>query len=96
VSEPRIPVFLAVGFWVASGLAVAGFTYVAFRETASGAVENFAVQGGLDPSLVAAGGLLSSELTPDKKTSLKNLLTPVSGTHPQKPFKPLERGKFNK
>lgn len=94
MNEPRIPVSLAVGFWIASGLAVLGYTYIAFRETASGAIENFAVQGGVEPSLVAAGNLLSSELSPDKKTPLNNLLTPVHGTHPQAPFKPLERGKF--
>lgn len=64
MNEPKIPVFLAVGFWSASALAVLGFTYVALRESASGGLENFAVQGGIVPTEVAVGGILSAELTP--------------------------------
>lgn len=94
MKEPKIPVFLAVGFWLASGLAVTGFTYVAFRETAQGALENFAVVGGIDPAEVAAGGVLSASLTPDKRTPLRNLLSNVSGKNIQPAFKPLERGRF--
>lgn len=90
MGEPKIPVFVAVGFWVASGLAVMGFTYVAFKETATG-VENFAIQGGLNPDLVAASGVLSAELKPEK--SLISMLPNVGGKATPA-FKPLERGRF--
>jgi hypothetical protein len=37
MNEPKIPTVLAVGFWVASGLAVFTYTFIAFKETATGA-----------------------------------------------------------
>jgi hypothetical protein len=66
MAEPRIPVFLAVGFWVASGLAVASYTYIAFRETAHGPIESSLAAGG-NPALVASGNVLSAALTPSQK-----------------------------
>lgn len=36
MNELRIPTTLAVGFWLASGLTVLGYTYLAFKETANG------------------------------------------------------------
>lgn len=88
MNEPKIPVFLAVGLWSASALVVLGFTYVAFRETASGAIENFAVAGGVIPAEVAAGRILSAELTPKGNP---NAGAPVGV---QGPIKPLTRNKF--
>jgi hypothetical protein len=85
VEEPKIPVFLAVGLWTASALAVLGYTYIAFRETAKGGLEGFVVKGGLVPTDVAIGQVLSAELTP-------NAGMPAG---PRGPLKPLNRGKFN-
>jgi hypothetical protein len=77
VNEPKIPVFLAVGFWSASALAVLSYTYIALRETANGGLENFAVQGGIVPTEVAVGGVLSAELTPQPAKPLnRNKFTP--------------------
>lgn len=94
MGEPKIPVFVAVGFWFASALAVASYTYVAFKETANGAESGaMLVAAGADP-LVATAGILSSELSPQPKGSLRSLLPNVPSNNIQRPFKPLERGKF--
>jgi hypothetical protein len=92
--EPKVPVFVAVGFWFASALAVATYTYTAYKETAGGQ-ESGAWNGGQGNPLVASKGVLQSELTPvPSNAQLKGMLTPVPGGNLQPAFKPLERGKF--
>lgn len=55
---PKIPVFLAVGLWSASALAVLTYTAIAFKETATGLDEAVLVAGS---PLVAGAGLLGAE-----------------------------------
>lgn len=77
MNEPKIPVFLAVGLWTASALAVLTYTAIAFKKTATGLDESIIVAG--DP-LVATPGLLAAEaagkaILPQKKLN-RNKFTP--------------------
>lgn len=52
VNELHVPTFLAVGLWIASGFAVAGYTLIAFKETATGGSTSIPA-GEINPELVA-------------------------------------------
>lgn len=58
MNEPKIPVFLAVGFWAASALAVLTYTAIAFKKTATGVDEMVIIAGN---PLVASAGLIGAE-----------------------------------
>jgi hypothetical protein len=58
VGEPKIPVFLAVGLWSASALAVITYTAIAFKKTATGLDEAVLIAGS---PLVASPALLAAE-----------------------------------
>lgn len=60
----------AVTAWTASALAVIGYTYIAFKETATD-LEGMAlsVEGGINP-LVASANLLDAELNPQPEKKL--------------------------
>ena len=59
--EAKVPVVLAVGLWVASGLAVLTYTYIAFKETANGLESGAMEVTELANPLVATAGVLASE-----------------------------------
>lgn len=67
----RIPSLIAVPLWVGSALAVLGYTYLAFKETANG-IESAAlsVEGTINP-LVASANVLSAELKPLNRETFK-------------------------
>jgi hypothetical protein len=84
VGNFRIPVPIAVAAWAASGLAVLSYTYLAFKETASGAEPT---KSGTRLS-AAAGKKELQELVSDLP-ELKPLKNPT-------PITPLNRNKFQK
>jgi len=63
VGDFRIPTFIAVGFWVASALAVTTYTVIAFKETATD-LEG-AVAFGASP-LVASAAVLAADTVTEK------------------------------
>lgn len=67
----RIPSLIAVPLWIGSALAVLGYTYLAFKETANG-FESAAisVEGAINP-LVASADVLSAELKPLNRETFK-------------------------
>jgi hypothetical protein len=84
VGNFRIPVPIAVVAWAASGLAVLSYTYLAFKETSSGA----------EPT--KSGSRLSAAAG---KKELDELVSTLPELHPLKnptPVKPLIRGRFQK
>lgn len=62
--EPRIPTVFAVGLWVASGLAVLTYTFIAFKETATGVEAAGMIVGeAANPNpLIAAASVLAAEM----------------------------------
>lgn len=70
--EPRIPTALGVGLWLASGLAVLTYTFVAFKETATGVEAAGLVIGEAASPLVAIPGVLAAEVTPSQPTKQLN------------------------
>jgi hypothetical protein len=90
--EPKIPTFVAVGFWVASALAVGTFTWIAVKETASGLAKGaLEVEGAINPE-VAAANLIAAEVEPVKGSRVQTFgITPAQlGFGKNKPT----RGKF--
>jgi len=61
VNEPKVPVFLAVGLWVGSALAVLTYTYIAFKETAGGAESGAAAIITQGNPIVASQKILAAE-----------------------------------
>lgn len=78
--EVRVPTVLAVGLWVASGLAVMTYTFVAFKETATGA---------------EAAGLSIAEIGAGATNPLVASAAVLAAEEVEKQVKP-ERNKFNK
>lgn len=98
MGEPKIPVFLAVGFWAASALAVLGYTYIAFKETAKGAESGAWGAASVTNPLVAGADVLTAGLASKNakgQSAISQLPEAPPGTHLRPSFKPLERGKFN-
>lgn len=81
--EPRIPTALAVGLWVASGLAVMTYTFIAFKETATGAeaagLTIAEVAGSATNPLVASAAVLAAEEVKPLDRGKFNKKSPGSG-----------------
>lgn len=58
---PKIPVFLAVGLWAASALAVLSYTLIAYKETSTGESQLAAAIVAPGSDLVAQGAMLAAE-----------------------------------
>lgn len=89
---PKVPVFVAVGFWFASALAVASYTWIAVKETANGLEAGALDVVGAENPLIASADVIAAEVGPKQsKRSLRSLLPTIT---PQQQKKFLERGKF--
>lgn len=65
--ELRVPMVLAVTAWAASALAVLGYTYIAFKETATDLEGMILDVNAVQNPLIAAGDVLDAELKPEKQ-----------------------------
>lgn len=60
----KIPTVIAVTAWLASGLAVLGYTYIAFKETASDLEAVGVSVAGVTSPLVASANVLAADVEP--------------------------------
>jgi hypothetical protein len=96
VGDWHIPTVVASVAWFASALAVLGYTYIAFKETAGGSDSLDASPPGRGPVVDPSAGFnpktgraISGPVDPRKSNKLLNMLPEVRG-----PNKPTDRGYF--
>jgi hypothetical protein len=100
----RIPAAVAVTLWFASAMAVAGYTVIAFAETASGSdTLNASPPGGAPLKRVASSGVTPKDIgvtgAKKKGTEYLDMIPPFNKpTNRQKftPSRDVRRGKYGK